>query len=392
MKREFPDPQPFHDRPLSRVPGGRSSRVFPWQGTRRAWLASAGALALATAVRPVAAQQWARKMFKITEHDFGTVARGAKSEFIFEFENLYEETLHVSGVRTSCGCTSASVNKDTLKTWDKGGIVATFNTQSFLGHRSATITVTFDKPFFAEVQLNVQGYIRSDVVFTPGSVDFGAIDQGQAANRKVTVNYAGRSDWQVVDVRSANTNFEVELNETQRGGGRVSYEMVVYLKPEMPEGFFQDQLVLVTNDNRGGGVPLVVEGRVVPGLTVSPASLFLGVLQPGQTVTKQLVVKGREPFRVLDVTSSDERFEFSVGSQEKALHVIPVRFRAGDEAEKVVATIEIATSLTASPKVRCSATATVNAPAGSAVRKPAGEVPAASTEVRSADRKASRAD
>jgi len=52
------------------------------------------------------AQDWAKKMFKVTKHDFGTVARGAKSEFRFEFENIYEEDLHIAGVRSSCGCTS----------------------------------------------------------------------------------------------------------------------------------------------------------------------------------------------------------------------------------------------------------------------------------------------
>lgn len=241
----------------------------------------------------------------------------------------------------------------------KGGIVAAFNTQSFLGHRNATITVTFDKPFFAEVQLNVQGFIRSDVVFAPGSIDFGAIDQGQPANKKVTVNYAGKDNWQIVDVRSANSSLEVELNELQRGGGRVSYEMTVFLKPEMPEGFFQDQLVLVTNDTRGGGVPLMVEGRVVPGLTVSPASLFLGVLQPGQSVTKQLVVKGRHPFKILDMRSSDPRLAFDVSNQEKSLHIVPVRFKAGEEAEKIVAAIEIDTSLGSGGKARCNATGTI---------------------------------
>ena len=308
-------------------------------------------------------QTWARKMFKVTEHDFGTVARGAKSEFHFEIENLYEETVHIAGVRTSCGCTSVSLTKDTLKTWEKGSVVATFNTQSFLGHRNATITVTIDKPFYAEVQLNVQGYIRSDVVFAPGAVEFGAVDAGSNPKRKVVVSYAGRSDWEIVDVRSSNNNFEVELSELTRGNGKVSYEMTVFLKPETPEGFIQDQLVIVTNDPRSSTVPLPVEGRVVSALTVSPGSLFMGVLEPDKTVTKQLVVKGREPFRITNVECQDSRFAFKIPTEEKALHIIPVTFKAGDDSEKVATTIEIQTTLNGAT-ARCAATATVNAKTG----------------------------
>jgi len=342
-----------------RSPDNRHPSLLP---TRRQFgglvLAAAGGLL----VRPqlaLAGNEWARKMFKVSEHDFGTVARASKSEFVFEFENSYEETVHVAGVRTSCGCTTATIVKDTLKTWEKGGILAVFNTQSFLGHRSATITVTIDRPFYAEVQLNVQGYIRSDVVFSPGLVDFGAVDQGGQAKRKVMVNYAGRSDWQVTDVRSANSNFEVELNEVSRTPGKVAYEMFVYLKPGAPEGFFQDQLVLVSNDARSGNVPIVVEGRVVPAITVSPGSLLLGVLQPGQSVTKQLIVKGKQPFKIMGVKCPDERLEFKVPESEKNLQVIPITFTAGEAAEKLTTSIEIETTL---GMATAKATATINKP------------------------------
>ena len=167
-------------------------------------------------------QQWASKMFKTSQHDFGSVAAGAKSEFAFEFQNIYEEDLHVASVRTSCGCTSPRVTKDYLKTWEKGQVIAKFNTQSFRGQRGATITVVFDRPFNAEVQLTVTGYIRGDITFEPGEVDFGEVDLSQSAERRVSVSYAGRSDWKILDVRSAGKNFEVELNEAARQGGRVS--------------------------------------------------------------------------------------------------------------------------------------------------------------------------
>src|SRR5205807_9771104 len=49
-------------------------------------------------------QDWARKMFSESSHDFGTVARGAKVEHRFQFNNPYQETAHVAGVRSSCGC------------------------------------------------------------------------------------------------------------------------------------------------------------------------------------------------------------------------------------------------------------------------------------------------
>lgn len=304
-------------------------------------------------------QDWARKMFKKTDHDFGAVARGGKTEIAFEFENIYEETLHVAGVKASCGCTTPSVTKDTLKTWEKGAVVATLNTQAFLGYRTATITVTFDRPFFAEVQLNIQAHIRSDVVLTPGQVDFGSLDQGKEGQRKVTITYAGRQDWKILDVRSANSNLEVDLHETQRAGGRVAYDMTVFLKPDTPGGYLSDQLILVTDDPKLSHVPVLVEARITAPLTVSPSSLFMGVLAPGQSVTKQLVVRGKEPFRIKHVRCGDGRFEFTPSDQLKMLHTIPVRFTAGDNLGKVAETIHVETDIGGSLTVTSLATATI---------------------------------
>ena len=73
---------------------------------------------------------------------------------------------------------------------------------------------------------------------------------------------------------------------------------------------------------------MLVEGRVLAGITVSPAALFMGVVQPGQKVTKQLVVKGKRPFRVLSISCDDKSFVFDISADKtaKPVHLIPVTF------------------------------------------------------------------
>ena len=116
-------------------------------------------------VAPCSGKEWARKMFGgVVEHDFGTVARGGKAEYDFVFENRYKEDVHIASVRSSCGCTTPIIVNDTLKSWEKGIIRAKFNSRTHIGKKKATITVVIDRPFPAEVQLTVAGYIRSDVV------------------------------------------------------------------------------------------------------------------------------------------------------------------------------------------------------------------------------------
>jgi hypothetical protein len=318
-------------------------------------------LLLGAAAAP--AQEWAKRLFQEFTHDFGTVARGAKVEHRFEMVNCYVEDIHIASVRTSCGCTTPVIEKDNLKTWEKGAIVCKLNTRSFMGYKSAAVIVTIDRPFHAQVQLNIRSRIRSDVVFNPGVVQFGSVDQGAVAEQKINVDYAGRYDWEIVDVRSANRHFEVELTEARRSGGRVNYEMLIRLKADAPAGYINDQLTLVTNDDTSRTIPLTVEGRVLSSLTVSPAALSLGTLQPGQKVTKQLIVRAKTPFRIVDVRcdGGDDCFEFRKPTESKTLQFIPVTFTAGANPGKVVQTIEIQTDMSDSTAV-CVATAMIKAP------------------------------
>lgn len=302
-------------------------------------LAVAGLLTWASASP---AQEWARKMFKETAHDFGTVARGANVEHRFVFQNIYKEDVHIAYVRSSCGCTEPSITNRTLKTWEKSEIVAKFNTKAFTGHRGATVTVTIDKPYYAEVQLSVKGHIRGDVVFNPGSAHFGEVEQTDPSEKTVQVQHVGRSSWRIEDVRSDSDHLEVELSDPVVTGGRVTYDMTVRILPGAPAGYLADQLVLVTNDATGRSIPLGVEGRVKPAIEVSPNVLLMGILAPGEQAAKKLLIRGKEPFKILSI-ECDDCFQFEFDPEvEKKVHFVPVTFVA-DKAGKVEKTIKVVT-------------------------------------------------
>jgi hypothetical protein len=289
------------------------------------------------------------------------VARNAKAEFAFEIENLYAVDVHIAGVRSSCGCTTPRITKKTLTTYETGAIVASYNTGAFSGKRGATITVTFDKPRYAEVQLTVGGYIRSDMVIQPGSLAFGSVEEGAPAEKTARISYyGGKHNWSIVEVRGTDDYTEVELQPTRDSYGRSAYSLVARLKPGAPAGYFRNQLTLVTNDPTAPKVPLIMEGRVVAPVTLSPATLLLGVMHPGQTVDKKLIIRAKEPFKVVAIDAESDCFQFKFDEQsEKKLHIIPMTFTAGDTTAKVVETINVRTSLGEGVTAQCTASAAV---------------------------------
>jgi hypothetical protein len=331
----------------------------------RSALVVCGALvAAAMPVQFAAAQEWATKMFTTTSHNFGTVAKGSKTEFRFVFRNIYKEDLHVVGVRTSCGCTSPEVTVRDLKTHETGEVVAKFNTRTFLGQHGATLTVTFDKPYFAEVQLRVSGNIRGDVTFDPPFVDLGNVDLGKGASRSVRVSHVGSSPWEIKDVRSANSNFEVALSKPTHSSSQSVYDLTVRLKPETPAGYVKGQLILVTDDPRAAQIPMDVEGRVVAEVTVSPQLLALGTVKAGQSVTKNIVVRANRPFCVTSVTCADGCLTCEPKTTAATVHILPVTFAAGTMSGKVERQLKIATDLGEGAVPTVTVQATVEHPEG----------------------------
>ena len=294
---------------------------------------------------PCAAQEWANNMFKTRSHDFGTIARAAKAEFAFELSNLYLEDVHIASVRASCGCTTPRIEKDTLKTYEKGAIIAHVNSESFLGHQGATLTVIIDKPQYAEVQLQVKVYVYSDILLEPSNVALGSVARGTPAERTIRVQYNGRSDWKIAEIKSNNPHLAGTVAETSRQGNQIVYDLKVVLDKDAPVGYLNEHLMLVTNDPQAKQIPVLVEGQVQADISVSPVSLFLGVLQPGQSVTKQIVVRGQKPFRIASIQGDCKCLQATApkGDEAKSLYLVPITFTAGEKTGKITQTVCIET-------------------------------------------------
>jgi hypothetical protein len=83
------------------------------------------------------------------------------------------------------------------------------------------------------------------------------------------------------------------------------------------------------------------------------------VLDQGQKVTKQLVVRGNQPFSIQSVKCDNNSFQFDVPNGAKKLHFVPISFTAGSHPGKVAQSIEIKTDLNGGAAASCTATATV---------------------------------
>jgi hypothetical protein len=314
------------------------------------WVA---AVVSTTMFSSVASASQLSSMFQMTNHDFGTVARAAKTEHRFYFDNPYSQPIHVRSVRTSCGCTTPSVETEVVPPGGRGSILAKFNTGTHTGSRAATLTVTFDKPTFGEVQLHVKGYIRSDVVFQPGEAFFGSFMQGEAKTMDVAVDYAGKPTWQIVNVSSSDNFITVNSSEVSRQNGRIRYNLSIGISANAPAGPLESEIVVHTNDRNLTTIPLRLVASISAELTASPKSLSLGDVVPGEPIKQMVILKGQKPFIIKSIHSDVFGIEVSIPEESKTMHAMPLMLKPleGEFGKEIKGNIVFSTDLAEKPTI-----------------------------------------
>lgn len=280
----------------------------------------------------VVAQHWTQQFNgDARQHDFGVVPSYSDHVHIFKFKNDFDYPIHLIGLRTSCRCTLPEILTSTVAPGEYGKIKAVFDTKNHYGKKGATITVSVrrDQPYteYGEIQFQAKGVIRRDVVLNPGNVLFDKALVGKETKKNVTVRYAGDPNWQIASVNSTNPNISIVTREIERNPQtrRIDYELTLSLSGDQPAGRFVDQIQITTTDanSKNKYLTINVQGNVRS--VVKAAPVRLGVVEKGQQIYKNLVIKGERPFGISSVKTTDDRVKFELSPGSKTLHVLKYR-------------------------------------------------------------------
>lgn len=74
-------------------------------------------------------------------HDFGDLKKGVPASYDFTFKNTTKETILITNVKASCGCTATNYTKTPIKPGETASITATYNAAA-VGPFSKAVTVT----------------------------------------------------------------------------------------------------------------------------------------------------------------------------------------------------------------------------------------------------------
>jgi hypothetical protein len=252
----------------------------------------------------VSGQEWAEKIFIKDDaphltHDFGVVAPGTVVHHAFPVTNIYDVPLEIVSVQ-AMGIVTAVARETKLGPCKSTVIDVYLDAHRFRGPKTVAVWVKFGAPYtISTAKLVVSANCREALVCNPTQVQFGTVPCGQERTETVELDHVGGVDWRVTKVIAPPGGpFNAAVKETHRRDGAVGYRLTVTLKGTAAAGTYWENVHLETNDPGAGLLEIPIRAIVEAPLSVGPASVNVGKVAVGQTVTRKVLVHGNKPFVV----------------------------------------------------------------------------------------------
>jgi len=313
------------------------------QGTTSMYRSSLMRLALLGAAlfggaMPAQADTWAEALFDNVVRDFGAAPRGSVLTHHFRIANRTKTPVRISSIRVSCGCVSAQAIEGVIAPGKDSAILITMDTRRFQNSKTVTVYVQFDQPHFEEVRLYVQANSRDDIAVLPESLAFGKIKRGVAPVVATTLSFLSNGQVEINKLRCDSNYVTLAVKELRRGPGEVAYQLSARLRPDAPPGKWYSDVWVFTNDANFAKVcvPLTVEIEapaarpkppIKPGAP-APPTVSMGMLRPGDTIERKVILRGASPFRITSISGTDEEVRVrETTGHLRHVHVLTVTLR-----------------------------------------------------------------
>lgn len=148
------------------------------------------------------------------EYDFGTIEQGKIATHNFTLINTGGDSLRITDVHASCGCTAAKPDKNELAPGESINIKVDFNSAGKMGKQEKWVYVKTNDPDNQELKFKFTGNVIAAVdvkedlsaphlSFTESQHDFGTVNEGKVVDYTFKFKNSGKG---VLEVKNVSTS------------------------------------------------------------------------------------------------------------------------------------------------------------------------------------------
>ena len=143
--------------------------------------------------------------------DFGEAPSGESVQATFTLRNGGDEPLHIAYVRSSCGCTTAALEKRELAPGEETPLTATLSLKYRTGPQSKHLTIGSNDPEHPEMRAVIQGTAVRHITLIPPTLLFFAAPQGQTITRTIDIHTDDNTPFHILSVEASHPDVSVGI-------------------------------------------------------------------------------------------------------------------------------------------------------------------------------------
>jgi len=202
------------------------------------------------------------------EWNFGYAPANSTVKHTYLIKNTGTDTLRITNVKPSCGCTSAPLLKDVLGPGESTGLEVGFKTLKFIGEVKKDVRITSSDPngssskivFSANIS-NPHPALRVD----PEIIDFVQIPIGQKSKLVTKLTNISNSDLTLVTIDSPNKDYLEYKFKRDTLKPNQSTELEVRISEKAPVGILQESITLDVKPLTNARLSIPIRGEIIPG-------------------------------------------------------------------------------------------------------------------------------
>jgi len=258
--------------------------------------------------------------------DFGTRPPTKPVDHEFVLRNEGKDTLLITKVKPTCGCTVANWRTKILEPGEETKLKCTLKLKGYRGPQNKGISVHSNDPRNPITMLRLKGYVAVDVEMKPAFLNFSQIHHTAKISRYAILTAVGRAV-SITDVTCPLDIFHVDVEDI---GGRPA-RLVVTTKPPLPSGVHRTRITVHTDDKEYPELNVPVVLNVLGEVIALPKILFLPAPPAQGKVNRSILLRPgvASRFKILRVEVPREDIKVTVhslraGMQRIELQDIPV--------------------------------------------------------------------
>jgi len=221
---------------------------------------------------PIAADSGGAKIY-IPEivWKYGRIPEGSVVSHVYWIKNIGTDTLKITEVKTTCGCTQAPLNKKVIASGDSAEVELIFSAGRYEGDVVKSASITSNDTALGKVKIYLTGKLVLNlnhtfpVTFSPSRVDFSSLGEGTDNKRKLRIKNVSFAEIKLDILDYPRDLVELDYSQIVIQAGNI-IELDIDLKGVTEKTEFKKSITLEINGEKESRFTIPIFKKIPPKL------------------------------------------------------------------------------------------------------------------------------